>query len=68
MHIQHSYAVERTLNFLLYLSNQATQTIVLWYRNSTTRSELAYLTTEQLEDIGIRREDAQAESTKNFWE
>jgi uncharacterized protein YjiS (DUF1127 family) len=42
-------------------------TLSLWSNRAQQRTQLAELSWEQLEDIGITRESARAEAAKPFW-
>ena len=43
-------------------------TFETWYQRGKQRQQLRELTVEQLEDIGISREQADAEANKAFWQ
>ena len=43
-------------------------TLETWYQRGKQRQQLGKLTAEQLDDIGINREQADAEAAKLFWE
>jgi len=42
--------------------------IQLWLRRSSTRNQLKNLSTDQLLDVGLSREDVLNETKKAFWE
>ncbi len=47
--------------------NSPIKLVKLWNQRSRQRSQLAALSVEQLDDIGISREQVEIEAAKPFW-
>jgi uncharacterized protein YjiS (DUF1127 family) len=44
------------------------KTVQLWYRRTNTRNQLKRLSDQQLEDVGLTKQDVINETSKAFWE